>query len=220
MAPLSLCGRCHSRGGISLLTRPAGSPGLHPSLCRHPAPGSGQRVPRQKHCGHRGKRRNPGLISGQRDISVLLCSHEDTAVVEEAGAHGLGREVYFSLRITPLGVGVLSRGCHFFEPTIALSLDPSLKCKMLLVRVKQVAHNPFVNTFLAAYTPGPRAQGIMMKRRGETEIRPTQDRDGVQRRSTVLVSGFLFSSWKAGLPKAGIMDGAVAVFGDSSGMAP
>lgn len=53
LTPLSLCGRCHSHGGISLPTRPAGSPDWHPSLCRHPAPGSGQRAPHQKHCGHR-----------------------------------------------------------------------------------------------------------------------------------------------------------------------
>lgn len=84
----------------------------------------------------------------------LLCHHEDTAVAEQAGAHGLGREVYFSLRIPTLGAGVISRGSHFFGPTIAFSLDPSLKCKMLWVRVKQEANNPFAGTFLAAYFPG------------------------------------------------------------------
>lgn len=57
-----------------------------------------------------------------------------------------------------------------------------------------------------------------MKRRGDTEIRSRQERKGVQMRSIVLASGFLSSLWKAGLPKAGIMGGAVAVFGDFSRM--
>ena len=71
-APLSLCGRCRSRGGISQLTTPAGSPGWHPSLCRRPVPESGQTAPHQKHCGHRGKCRNPALISNQRDVNAFV----------------------------------------------------------------------------------------------------------------------------------------------------
>lgn len=104
----------------------------------------------------------------------LLCSYEDTAVAERVGAHGLGREVYLSLRIPPLGGGMISRASHFFGPTISLSLDTSLKCKMPLVRVKQGANNPLVDTRLAAYFPDLGHRGHD-ERRGEIEMKQNRN---------------------------------------------